>query len=172
MINKKDDGTQFLWCSFNKIKELYKNNKINLDQFRIIKRAEERNHKKSNNAMKVNHKDLKYEKLAERDNFGDYVDKFTDKRLFLRLVWGRSVKPCGRECREYGYLIANEFSNHTSFKNFPTLMDDEEFLLEIAKTSRNPATCSIYFYDYINPYLKKDKEFRLAFLKQIYFQQF
>ena len=103
-----------------------------------------------------------------KENFEQYIDKFTDKRLFLRLVWGRSVKPCGRECREYGYLIANEFSNHTSFKNFPTLMNDKEFLLEIAKTSRNPATCPIYFYDYINPYLKKDNDFRLQFLKQIY----
>ena len=119
-------------------------------------------------AKKVDKRETRVLRDEGKETFEQYIDKFTDKRLFLRLVWGRSVKPCGRECREYGYLIANEFSNHTSFKNFPSLMDDKEFLLEIAKTSRNPATCPIYFYDYVNPYLKKDEDFRLKFLKQIY----
>jgi len=119
-------------------------------------------------AMKVSHIERKYQKKMEMDNFGEYVSRYTDKRLFLRLVLGKAIKPCGRECREYGYLIANEFSNHKSFENFPSLMNDKEFLLQIAKTSRNPATCPIYFYDYINPYLKRNKDFRLRFLKAIY----
>ena len=119
-------------------------------------------------AKKVDRRETKEIKDEGRENFELYVDKFTDKRLFLRLVWGRKVKPCGRECREYGYLIAREFSNHSSFENFPELMNDEEFLLDIARTSRNPATCPIYFYDYVNVYLKRNKEFRLKFLKAIY----
>ncbi len=119
-------------------------------------------------AKKIDRRETREIRDEGKEHFNLYVNKFTDKRLFLRLVWGRSVKPCGRECREYGYLIANEFSDHSSFENFPTLMDDKEFLLQIAKTSRNPATCPIYFYDYVNPYLKKDAGFRLEFLKQIY----
>lgn len=105
------------------------------------------------------------------ENFQQYVSKFSDKRLFLRLVHGRKIKPCGRECREYGYLIAEEFSDHSSFENFPELMNDKEFILKIAQTSRNPATCKIYFYDYVNHYLKLDKEFRLKFLKAIYLNE-
>ncbi len=105
------------------------------------------------------------------ENFNDYVGRYTGKRLFLRLVHGRKIKPCGRECREYGRLIANEFTNHSSFENFTELMNDEEFVLEIAKTSRNPAECSIYFYDYVNIHLKRRKDFRLKFLKAIYLNE-
>lgn len=122
-------------------------------------------------AKKVDRRETRVIRDEGRDNFEQYVEKFTDKRLFLRLVWGRKVKPCGRACREYGYLIAREFSNHSSFENFPELMDDEEFLLDIAKTSRNPATCPIYFYDYINIHLKRNKAFRLKFLKAIYLNE-
>ena len=106
--------------------------------------------------------------MQERSNYDIYIENYTDKRLFLRLVHKRKIKPCGRECREYGRLIANEFSDHSSFENFTELLDDKEFLLEIARTSRNPATCRIYFYDYVNPYLKKDEGFKLEFLKAIY----
>ena len=60
------------------------------------------------------------------------------------------------------------FSNHSSLENFKELLDDEEFLLEAARISRNPAECSIFFYDYVNPHLKKNKDFRLKFLKSIY----
>lgn len=105
------------------------------------------------------------------ENYEHYVNRYTDKRLFLRLVHGRKIKPCGRECREYGYLIANEFSDHSSFENFPNLMNDREFVLQIAKSSRNPATCKIYFYDYVNPYLKQDKDFKLQFLKAVYLNE-
>ena len=119
-------------------------------------------------AKKVDRRETREIRDYGKENYDSYVDKFTDKRLFLRLVHRRKINPCGRECREYGYLIANEFSNHSSFENFPDLMNDEEFLLEIARSSRNPAECPIYFYDYVNPYLKKKKDFRLKFLKQIY----
>lgn len=163
-----DDETEFLWCSFAKIKRLYKENRINLDQYKIFKKAEEPNLKKSNNAMKVSHVEERYQKKAERFCYEDYVKRYTDKRIFLRLVRKMAIKPCGKESCLKGELIANQFSNHKSFKNFPELMDDEDFILNIAKTSINPANCEIYFYDYVNPYLKLDKEFKLKFLKAVY----
>ena len=159
----KSSKTEFLWLSFDRIKKLFNEGRLNGDQFYILEKAKyfyQKRTKANHQAMKVNHAEQKYEKLALRNKFEDYVDKFTDKRLFLRLVWGRSVKPCGRECCEYGYLIANEFSNHSSFENFPELMNDEEFLLKIARTSRNPAECPIYFYDYVNEHLKRNNNFR------------
>ena len=160
---------QMMWCTFNKIKKLHKDGRLNDDQFIILSKAYfTMVNKDTSNAMKVNHRELKYKKLSERNDFDMYVEHYTDKRLFLRLVHRRKIKPCGRECREYGFLIAQEFSDHSSFENFPDLMDDKEFLLEIARTSRNPATCRIYFYDYVNPCLKRDKVFRLSFLKQLY----
>ena len=119
-------------------------------------------------AKKVDKRETREICDEQRENFEKYVQKFTDKRLFLRLVWGRKVKPCGRECREYGYLIVKDFSNHSSLENFKELLDDEEFLLEAARISRNPAECPIFFYDYINTHLKKNKDFRLKFLKSIY----
>ncbi len=119
-------------------------------------------------AMKVSHVEERYKKKMERFSFDDYVERYGDKRVFLKLVRKCAVKPCGEEKRSEGELIANQFNNHQSFKNFPGLMNDEEFILSIAKTSINPAECEIYFYDYVNPYLKKNKDFRLKFLKQIY----
>ena len=119
-------------------------------------------------AMKVSHIEERYQKKSERFSYEDYVERYTDKRVFLRLVRKHAIKPCGEEKRPKGELIANQFNNHQSFKNFPDLMNDEEFILSIARTSVNPAECEIYFYDYVNPYLKRNKDFRLAFLKQIY----
>ena len=48
-------------------------------------------------AMKVSHIERKYQKKMEMDNFGEYVSRYTDKRLFLRLVLGKAIKPCGRD---------------------------------------------------------------------------
>lgn len=93
-----------------------------------------------------------------------------DRRLVNRILDGRKVKPCGRECREYGYLIASNL-NHGSFQNFKELMNDEEFILKIARLTPNPTECENYFYQYINPYLLAKPEFRLAFLKQIYLNE-
>lgn len=166
--NCTNNKTEFLWCTFSKIKRLFKENRLNSDQFRIFQEAEKPNLNKSNNAMKVSHLEERYQRRAERFSYEDYVERYGDKRIFLRLVRREAVKPCGKESRLKGELIANQFNNHKSFKNFPNLMDDEEFLLNIAKTSINPAECEIYFYDYVNQYLKKNKEFRLKFLKAIY----
>ena len=107
----------------------------------------------------------------ERFSYDDYVEKYGDKRVFLRLVRKMAVKPCGEEKPSKGELIANQFNNHKSFKNFPELMNNEEYILNIARTSVNPAECEIYFYDYVNPYLKAKDDFRLKFLKAIYFNK-
>ena len=44
----------------------------------------------------------------------------------------------------------------------------QSVILNIAKTSTNPADCEIYFYDYVNSYLKAREDFRLKFLKAVY----
>lgn len=169
LVNKlKDSEIDFIWCSFTKIKRLYKEGRINLDQYKIFKKAQEPNLKKSNNAMKVSHIDERYQKKTERFGYEDYVERYGDKRIFLRLVRRMAIKPCGKESYLKGELIANQFNNHKSFKNFQELMNDEDFILRIAKTSINPAECEIYFYDYVNPYLKAREDFRLKFLKAVY----
>ena len=160
--------SEIVWCSFSKIKRLFKEGRLNEDQYKCLKSAEEPVVKRNNNAMKVSHIAERYQKKAERFSYEDYVKRYSDKRVFLRLVRKMAVKPCGEEKRLKGELIANQFNNHKSFKNFPNLMNDEEFILNIAKTSINPATCEIYFYDYVNPYLKARDDFRLKFLKAIY----
>ena len=135
------------------------------DAFRT---AEELVAKKSKNAMKVSHVEERFQKKNNRFGYEDYVERYTDKRIFLRLVRKHAIKPCGKECWDKGALIANQFNNHQSFKNFPDLMNDEDFILSIAKTSINPAECEIYFYDYVNPYLKAKDDFKLKFLKAVY----
>lgn len=121
-------------------------------------------------AQKVNHVENKrLENPTER--FKSALNgRLGDKRLVNRLLDGRKVKPCGRECREYGLMIAQNL-NHGSFENFNELMNDEEFVLEIAKITPNPTDCENYFYQYVNPYLTKKSDFRLKFLKQIYLNE-
>ena len=163
--------TEFLWLTFDKIKKLYSEGRLNSDQFYILEKAKyfyQKSKKTNRQAMKVNHLEDKYKKIQEKNNFEDYVERYTDKRLFLRLAHGRKIKPCGRECREYGYRIVKDLNNHSSFENFKELIDDDEFLIKAAEISYNPAECSIFFYDYVNPFLKKNKDFKLQFLKAIY----
>ena len=117
-------------------------------------------------AMKVNHRETKNHKSPEV-TYGEYVQKFTDRRLLARLINKRKVKPCGRECEEYGYLIAQSW-HHSSFENFTELMNNEEFILNAAKITPNPVDVGNYFYMYINHHLKKKQDFRIKFLKSIY----
>ena len=120
--------------------------------------------------MKVSHKETKrYENPTER--FYEAMGKRRgERRLIQRLLDGRVVKPCGRECREYGLMIAKT-TRHSSFQNFTELMNDEEFILEIARITPNPVECDNYFYQYINQYLRRKPEFRLKFLKQVYLNE-
>ena len=93
-----------------------------------------------------------------------------DKRLVNRILDGRKVKPCGRECWEYGEMIARSL-NHGSFQNFHELMNDEEFILYIAGITPNPTECENYFYQYVNQFLIKKADFRLKFLKAVYLNE-
>lgn len=118
-------------------------------------------------AQKVNHVENKRIENPTRRFNSAISGRLGDERLVNRIIDGRNVKPCGRECREYGLIIAQNL-NHGSFQNFNELMNDEEFILEIALITPNPTECENYFYQYVNPYLQKKSDFRLAFLKQIY----
>lgn len=117
-------------------------------------------------AMKVNHRETKKYKNPEEE-YSRYIEKNTDSRFFSRMINGRNIKPCGRECREQGYLLAKNW-HHGSFRNFKELMNDEEFILSAAEITPNPVECGNYFYMYVNPYLKAKEGFRLKFLKQVY----
>ena len=121
-------------------------------------------------AQKVSHLEQKRINCPEEQFHGFINGRLGDKRLVNRLLDGRKVKPCGRECREYGLLIASCL-NHGSFQNFNELMNDEEFILEIARITPNPTECENYFYQYVNPYLQEKSSFRLKFLKQVYLNE-
>lgn len=97
----------------------------------------------------------------------DKNNKIICARLKNRIIAGRSVMPCDRECREYGFDIGST-TKHTSFENFKQLMNDSDFIIELAKLTPNPKKCENYFYQYVNPYLKSNKNFRLEFLKSVY----
>lgn len=124
----------------------------------------------SRRAMKVSRVLTKNIRNSNQEMFDNYINRYGDTRLLKRLVNGRKVKPCGRECAEYGYLIAKEF-NHASFENFTELMNDKEFVLSIASITPNPVEVDNYYYQYINEYIKKDALFRLQFLKAIYLNE-
>lgn len=164
----KVQADELLWLSFSQVKKLYEEGRLNYDQFLIIEKALKfRKNTKNSNAMRESHLERKYQKLLDRDDFAHYVERYDDERLVLRLAHGRKIKPCGRECREYGYLIAST-NDHKSFENFPELMNDKEFIIEIARLSPNPVECENYFYNFVNPHLKRDCGFRLEVLKAIY----
>lgn len=103
----------------------------------------------------------------ERVRFRRFVDAGGFKRAQGNALAGRAIKPCGRECREYGYKIVEMF-DHKSLENFAILMDDAEFLLHCALISPNPQNCFNYFYHFVNENLKRNKTFRMEFLKAIY----
>ena len=72
-------------------------------------------------AKKVDKREIREIRDEGKENFERYVNKYGDKRMFLRLVLKKKVKPCDRECREYGYWIVKDFNNHSSFENFEIL---------------------------------------------------
>ena len=87
----------------------------------------------------------------------------TVERINAKLQKGVSINPCNYDEKVLGKMIV-KYSNHVSFENFPDLMDDEEFCLEIAKTTLNPIECENYFYQYINRNLLKHSTFRYKFV--------
>ncbi len=90
-----------------------------------------------------------------------------ERRMFQRLIDGRAIKPCGRECREWGYAIISTYE-HKSMKNSKELVNDKEFLIEAMKITPNPRECNHFFYVYVNEYLKKDAGFRLDMLRALF----
>ena len=121
---------------------------------------------------KASKKHSQIEEVQDVENlsYERYIENFGEKRLVNRLLKGRVVKPCGRECREYGLKIA-ETLNHTSFINFKELMNDKEFLIEAANITPKPTEIINYFWLYVNPYLKNDDKFKLEFLKSVYLNE-
>ncbi len=169
-------GREILWVPFSKIKKLYKDDRLNDDQFEVLLRAERRSQQNivaNKNAMKVNHAEIKRQKElnGRGNNFHDDMENETKQaRLHKRINSGRRVSPCGKECHKFGFVIAQSF-NHSSFQKFDELMNDEEFLIQAAGMTPNPVECTNYMYFWVNNFLKKKTEFKLAFLKAIYLNE-
>ena len=107
------------------------------------------------------------EMIDEKVRFEKFVESGGFKRANKNIIAGRAVKPCGRECEDYGYKIV-EYFDHKSLENFKNLMDNSEFLIRCASISPNPKDCTNYFYNFVNENLKRNKSFRTEFLKAIY----
>lgn len=80
---------------------------------------------------------------------------------------GRTIRCKSKSGRDLGLLIAS-MNDHTSFVNFPELMDDAEFILNAAKISPNPLEVNNYFVQYINENLMCNGAFRIELLRAIY----
>lgn len=92
------------------------------------------------------------------------------RRIMTRIYNGAAIKPCGYDEKELGRKIISQ-QYHISFKNFPNLMNDEEYVLELAKTSLNPLECVDYFYEFVDNYLKKKSTFRYAFVCALFLNE-
>lgn len=88
-------------------------------------------------------------------------------RIIDRILSGRALNMSTIECESLGLDIART-NNHSSFKNYPGLMNDREFILRIAKQTPNPLECVDYFYQYINQYILNSANFQKDFLQQLY----
>lgn len=167
-----DNKTEFLWLSYSQITKLFNEKHLNTDQlscinkcYDLIKNKKSLIKEKVKSAQQKEKTPLIYSNPEEE--YAKYVAKNSDSRLFSRLINGRKIKPCGRECYEQGFLIAQNW-HHGSFENFKELMNDEDFILSAAEITPNPVECGNYFYMYVNQHLKAKESFRLKFLKQVY----
>lgn len=119
-------------------------------------------------AMRIVNQDLDEEWIEHISYEKDVARGRTrKKRLMQRLIDGRAINPCGKECHEWGLCIVSTH-DHRSMKNSKELIDDKEFLLKAMKVTPSPIECTHFFYDYVNPYLKKDKKFRMKLLKTMF----
>ncbi len=91
-------------------------------------------------------------------------------RMNERLDHDCAVKPCGRECHDWGFKIIIR-ANHASMKNSKELVNDKEFLYRAAKITPAPNKCESFFYEYVNKYLKRNKEFRIQFLRSLFLNE-
>lgn len=92
------------------------------------------------------------------------------RRVMTRIYNGAAIKPCGYDEKELGRKIISQ-QYHISFKNFPNLMNDEEYVLELAKTSLNPLDCFDYFYEFVDEHLKRKSTFRYAFVCALFLNE-
>lgn len=158
-----------VWRSIKQLDKMEKEGLIDKRQFDWVKDCEKHFAEKESKKEKEKTTRKIKEKtpgLTEGERFKSLKDIYLE-RLVKNLEHGRAVKPCDKECWEYGYVIAKQM-NHESFKNFIELMNDENFILSAAKITPNPIDCNDYFYKYINPYILAKQSFRIEFLKAIY----
>lgn len=101
---------------------------------------------------------------------GKMITALALKRIRTRLMNGSAIKPCNYNERKLAQLIIEQ-PNHMSFINFPDLMNDAEFCLEIAKLTLNPIDCENYFYQFINSNLVKKNSFRYQFVCALFLNE-
>lgn len=92
------------------------------------------------------------------------------RRIMNRINNGAAIKPCDYNEKELGRKIISQ-QNHISFKNFPNLMNDELFILELAETSLNPLDCRDYFYQFVDGHLKRKSSFKYAFVCALFLNE-
>ena len=92
------------------------------------------------------------------------------RRVMNRLNNGGAIKPCNYDEKELGRKIISQ-KHHISFINFPNLMNDEMFVLELAKTSLNPLDCYDYFYEFVDEHLKRKSSFKYAFVCALFLNE-
>ncbi len=117
----------------------------------------------------------KDEPLDDNQKWLDYMNNETPKthgrsrmkRFTTKLIEGRGVKPCGRECPAWGNAIIMS-GNHKSMFYSKLLTNDRYYLVQAARITPVPAECQNFFYHYVNQYLKDNAEFRLEFLKSLF----
>jgi len=112
--------------------------------------------------------DEKYNVYMSREAKGGRTNK---GRQNTRIAKGRATYPkYGLECHSWGNDIIKS-QNHCSMMRSKELVDDEEFLCHAARITPNPRECSNFFYEYVNEYLKKNKKFRVNFLKGLFLNE-
>lgn len=113
--------------------------------------------------------DEEYDEYLNNSNGKNKGRTRLDRKL-RNLNQGRKIHPCGKECHAWGKMVI-ESHNHESMKKAKYLMNDIDFLLEMSGITRSPRECDNFFYAYVDPHLKSNADFRLAFLKALYLNQ-
>lgn len=91
-------------------------------------------------------------------------------RFKTKIMKGTAINPCAYDQKTLGDYIIDS-NNHISFINFPILMNDEEYVLNLAKKSLNPLDCEDYFYQFVNAYLKRKPSFRYKFMRALFLNE-
>lgn len=92
------------------------------------------------------------------------------ERFKSKIMKGSAINPCAYDPKVLGDFIIDS-NNHISFINFPMLMNDEEYVLNLARRSLNPLDCEDYFYQFVNGHLKRKASFRYKFLRALFLNE-